>query len=290
MILVSLVGEQPAPNLLPARRLGPDVAVLVHTGRTAATADNLRTLLRPHCTCLLCDVDPYHVPEIYEQLGGFLQENAAYMPLVFNLTGGTKPMVLAAYRLAQERDSDFVYFQTEGNRSRLTRYKFQDGLVVLDRVDELPETISLDDYLRLHLGTYKSGGPREELERQVLEALRPTPGLEVLSSLLPRGQPALEIDFAVRYGNQVGIGEIKTKGAKSGIDQINAVAHPRYLGTYVRKFLVSARPVDRNNRLLAEAYRIEVIEVPGYAETGALDAADREKLRGTVLRCLGGGP
>ena len=264
--------------------------MLVHTGRTAATAENLRTLLQPHCTCLLCDVDPYHVPEIYEELNRFLREKAAGEPLVFNLTGGTKPMVLAAYRLAQERNSDFFYFQTEGNRSRLTRYRFQDGLVVLDGADELPETISLDDYLRLYLGAYRSGEPREELERQVLETLKATPGLEVLSSLLPRGQPALEIDFAVRYGNQVGIGEIKRKGAKSGIDQINAVAHPKYLGIYVRKFLVSARPVDRNNRLLAQAYRIEVIEVPGYAERGALDADDRERLGATVLRCLGGGP
>lgn len=288
MILVSLVGEQPAPNLLPARRLQPDVAVLVHTGRTAAIADNLRTLLVPHCTCLLCEVDPYHVPDIQKRLSRFLLDQALSAPLVFNLTGGTKPMVLAAYRLAERRRSHFIYFQTEGNRSCLYRYAFLDGSVVLQAVEELPETILLDDYLRLYLGTYGSGEPRDELERQVLETLIAMPGLQVLSSLRPHGLGALEVDLALRYGNQVGIGEVKTKGAKAGIDQINAVAHPRYLGTYVRKFLISAYPVDRNNRLLAEAYRIEVIELPSYADIGMLDAADRQKLRASVLRRLGG--
>lgn len=288
MILISLVGEQPAPNLLPARRLKPDVAVLVHTERTKSTATKLKALLGSLCDCLLCDVDPYHIPHIHDRLGRFIVDECPEQSLVFNLTSGTKPMVLAAYHLAEERNSPFVYFQTEGNQSCLYRYAFRNGIVTLEGVDELPETISLDDYLRLYLSAYETEAPRNALEQQVFEALNSRPDLEVLTSVRPRGLGGLEVDFAVRCGNQVGIGEVKSKGAKSGIDQIGAVATPRYLGTYVHKFLVSARPVDRNNLDLAEAYRICVIELPSYADAGMLDAADRQKLGESVIRQLGG--
>ena len=288
MILISLVGEQPAPNLLPARRLKPGIAALIYTERTESIAANLKALLASQCACRLCKVEPYNILDIGDRLARFMADEFADERFVFNLTGGTKPMVLAAYQLAQARSSPFIYFQTEGNRSCLYRYVFADGGTVLAAVEELPETLSLDDYLRLYLRAYETEAPRNILEQQVFEALKATPGLEVLTSVRPQGLGALEVDFAVRCGNQVGIGEVKTRGAKDGIDQINAVAHPRYLGTYVRKFLVSAHPVDQNNRDLAEAYRIEVIELPSYRSSGELDPDDRQKLSQGIVRQLGG--
>jgi hypothetical protein len=234
-------------------------------------------------------VDPYHIPRIYDQLAHFVAQEFPGEPLTFNLTGGTKPMMLAAYWLAREYESPFVYFQTEGNRSCLYHYTLENGVISLKETEELPETISLDDYLRLHLGTYETGAPREDFEQRVFDVLAATPGIaNVFTSVRPQGLGALEVDFAVHCGNQVGIGEVKHKGAKAGIDQINAVADPRYLGTYVGKFLISARPVDRNNKLLAQAYRIEVIELLSYEKTGTLDLADKEKLSRTVLHRLGG--
>jgi hypothetical protein len=287
--MILLVGEQPAPNLLPTRRLKPDVAVLVFTGRTQRVAENLTTLLRPVCHCLHCPVDPYCIPKIQSDLHAFLSENLPERAFTFNLTGGTKPMALAAFCLAKMHDSPIFYFQTEGNRSLLYRYRFDGDEVTLQDTDELAESVSLDDYLRLYLGDYETEAPRNAFEQQVFEALAATPGIaEVLTSVRPQGLGALEVDFAVRCGNQVGVGEVKSKGAKDGIDQINAVADQRYLGTYIGKFLVSACPVHHNNRALAEAYRIEVIELSSYAETGVLDAGDRQKLSHTVLRRMGG--
>lgn len=64
------------------------------------------------------------------------------------------------------------------------------------------------------------------------------------------------------------------------------MASQRYLGTYIAKFLVSAHPVDRNNRALARAYNIEVIELPSFAHTGRLDDRDRQHLVNRVLRWL----
>lgn len=89
-------GEQPVPNLLPARRLRPDVAVLIHTDRTREIAARLRALLEPWSACHLCEVDPYHVLHIYDRLARFIAEELPAEPLTFNLTGGTKPMILAA--------------------------------------------------------------------------------------------------------------------------------------------------------------------------------------------------
>jgi len=288
--MILLVGEQPAPNLLPTRRLEPDVAVLVCTDRTQRVAENLATLLKPVCRCLSCPVDPYKIPGIQDELQTFLSDNLPEHAFTFNLTGGTKPMALAAFCMAKMSGSPFVYFQTEGNRSLLYHYAFDGDKVILERADDLSETISLDDYLRLHLGDYETETPRNVFEQKVFETLVATPGIdEVFTSLRPHGLGALEIDFAVRCGNQVGIGEVKFKGAKAGIDQINAVADPRYLGTYVRKFLVSAHPVHPNNKALAQAYHIAVIELSSYGETSILDLTDSEKLGRTVVRRLGGG-
>lgn len=286
--MILLVGEQPVPNLLPARHLQPDAAVLVYTDRTRQVAENLKALLEPGCRCWLCQVHPYRIHEIQQELDASLTTMVGDHALIFNLTGGTKPMALGAFRVARIRGSPFVYLQTEGNRSLLYHYAFDGDKIVLQSADELPVTISLDDYLRMYLGAYTCEEPRTDLEQQVVDALQSTPGIaEVITGLRPQGLEAQEIDFVVRCGNQVGIGEVKTKGAKRGIDQINAVAEQRYLGTYLRKFLVSGEPVDRNNKNLARAYRIEVIELPSYGETGMLSPEDRQKLAGIVLRRLG---
>lgn len=287
--MILLVGEQPAPNLLPTRRLKPDVAVLVLTDRTRRVAENLAMLLKPVCRCLSCPVDPYKIPGIQDKLQKFLSDNLPEHTFTLNLTGGTKPMALAAFCLSKMSGIPFVYFQTEGNRSLLYHYAFDGDKVILERADDLSETISLDDYLRLHLGAYETEAPRNTFEREVFETLAATPGIaEVFTSVRPKNLGALEVDFAVRCGNHVGIGEVKSKGAKSGIDQINAVADPRYLGTYVRKFLVSAHPVHPNNQSLAQAYRIEVIELLSYGEADSLDTEDCQKLGDAVLHRLGG--
>ena len=287
--LILLVGEQPAPNLLPTRHLQPDIVVLVHTDHTKDIAKRLEDLLPKGCPCLLCNVDPYDLPRIQRTLQDFLEQNLAGYRLLFNLTGGTKQMALAAFQVAYQRSAPFVYFQTEGGRSLLYHYQFTDqGGVRLEKREELPAIITLDDYLRAQVGNYTTDQPRNEFEEQVYRTLCEIPDLEILTSVRPQGLEALEVDFVIRLGNQVGVIEAKTKGAKSGIDQIQAVAEQRYLGTYVAKFLVSAKPVDRNNKNLARAYNIEVIELTSYSETSVLSTEDRQTLTRSIRARLGG--
>jgi hypothetical protein len=284
-VLILLVGEQPVPNLLPTRRLQPDVVVLVHTDQTETIAGRLRGLLEPAMTCLLCRVDPYDLIETETRLAAQIAGYAPSDDVVLNLTGGTKPMATAGLEAVRRRNGAFVYFQTEGNQSRLRFYRYDDGRLRHTGDDDLPAAITLDDYLRLHLGVYASQPPRDDFERAVVAALEEDARIdEVMTGLRPRGLGALEVDVAVRCGNQVGIGEIKTQAAKGGIDQINAVASREYLGTYVHKFLISGTPVDGNNRDLARAYKIEVLELTGPRAGGMLDEADRGRLVDAMVR------
>lgn len=285
---ILLVGEQPVPNLLPTRHLKPDVAVLVYTDRTSGITDRLCGLLSD-CKCLQRKVDPYDLPKIQHALESFLVRELAGYQLLFNLTGGTKPMSLAAFLVAFKRQASFVYFQTEGGRSLLYHYEFtHQGKVQLEKQEEISATITLDDYLRAQVDDYTTEPPRDEFERQVYGTLRTITDLEILTSVRPQRMAALEVDFVIRLGNQVGVIEAKTKAAKPGIDQIHSVAEQRYLGTYITKFLVSGKPVDKNNKELAKAYNIEVIELPSYTNTGSLTENDKENLRQRILKKLKG--
>jgi len=151
------------------------------------------------------------------------------------------------------------------------------------------QTITLHDYLCAQVGHYTTQAPRNAFEWEVYRVLQQIPGLQVLTSVRPQGLGALEVDFVIRWGNQIGVIEAKTKGAKSGIDQIQAVAEQRYLGTYVAKFLISANPVDRNNKNLAQAYGIEVIELTSYdKKTGKISTDDEEMLCDRIIRKMMG--
>jgi len=287
--LVLLIGEQPLPNLLPTRHIAPNLVVLVHTKRTKEIAERLKDLLS--FEQLLCEVDPYQLPQIERTLQDFLSQHVDKFgyKVLFNLTGGTKPMSLAAFQVAARRKAPFVYFQTEGGRSLLYYYQFTDrGEVELERQDELVQTITLNDYLRAQVGFYTTESPRTDFEEQVYQVLREIAELEVFTSVRPQGLEALEVDFVIRLGNQIGVIETKTKGAKSGIDQIQAVAEQRYLGTYVTKFLISGSLMDKNNKNLALAYRIEVIELPSYTKTGKISRSDQQMLRERILEKMRG--
>jgi hypothetical protein len=184
--------------------------------------------------------------------------------------------------------------QSEGKETRLYRYEFEaDGTprMVDDRL--LPALITIDDYLRAYLDDYQlTGFSKDEagggFERAVCAALQPTVDEIVVGAKL---LGALDVDLVVRCGNQVGIIEAKTgPGIKKGIDQLNTAGGQRYLGTYTQKILVSDQRWDHtrsNLRELAEARRIEVIELPSFGAQGQLLPEDVQRLVQTVCQCLG---
>jgi hypothetical protein len=229
---------------------------------------------------------PYNILEIQKDLREFIDSQGLnYRDMIFNLTGGTKPMAFASYHVAEELSCPFLYLQSEGGKSLIYRYDFFDKKAQLIDRNEIPTVITIDDYLRAHLGTYERLSFRSSFERILHDELRNS--VDEISHSIKHG--SLDIDLIMRCGNQVGIVEVKTgKSAakKEGIDQLNTAAEQRYLGTYTRKFLIVNREMGSNNLELAKAHRIRVIELC-IGERESLSENDKEKLVQTVRKDLG---
>lgn len=283
-VMVLLMGEQPAANLLPVRYDRPECVVIVHTARTVKQAARLANLL--DARVVMTPVDPYQITSITESIRTFVNANGwEKESVVFNLTGGTKPMSFAAYEVARIMAAPVIYFQTEGGQSRIYRYAFEtNGDLRFAGNDEVVESITLADYMGLYLENVYVGEPREPLEAAVANALR-SAGLEVMTSVYPQGLGGVEIDLVIRDGNRIGVMEIKSKGAKAGIDQVVAVSGQRQMGTYVSRFLVSITELDKNNQKIADAHGVEVIHLPSYSvKASALREEDGGRLVAAVLR------
>lgn len=295
-IMISLVGEQPIPNLLPILYVKPRHAVLVCTERTKKVSERLSLVLKSDPLLVSVEeppivVEPYDMIKIENALKRVISDRSwCAKEVVFNLTGGTKPMALAAYRLAEQFRSPFLYVQGEGRKSMVYHYRFSERGLEIEKMDEVPPVLNIDVYLKAHLGDYKEDEPRDEFEQMVYMVLRPELD-EVKTSIKPPSEfGSLEIDLVLRCGNHVGIAEVKTGGKakeKRGIEQIITAAEQRFLGTYTKKFLVLDREYGSNNLRLAKAHGIIVIELLS-AQTGKLSLEDRNKLIQAVKAELGG--
>jgi len=292
--MVLLVGEQPVPNLLPVLHERPDEVLLVHTQRTKNQNDRLFNLLEGRCRREMLEVSAYDVAGTREILGKWMADKGwRTSQTIFNLTGGTKTMAFAAYELAVRLGSEFLYLQTEGARSLIYRYITSGGAPVLrDAAEEIGPLLTIDDYVRAHLGTYTVTGfsPTEggQFEKAVYDALRPVLDESVAGVQLGG---AVDIDMVFRCGNQVGIAELKTgKPSKEGIGQLTTAGGRAYLGTYTKRFLIVGRSWEGFDDLkdLAIAREITLIELTGYQNTGVLSSEGVHILRqqiGEALRC-----
>ncbi|MEJ5315065.1 Card1-like endonuclease domain-containing protein [Anaerolinea sp.] len=291
MILICLSGEQPIPNLIPVRYLKPAQTWIVHTSLDASRKSAVRlAALTDHARLFLMD-EGYQIPRILESL--LREVGEPEEEVVVNLTGGTKPMALAAFELARQRRYPVVYYQTEGPRGRdqksmLYRYTFNGrGELQLDEgyPCELPALITLDDYLKAHLDDYqekpRSGASGEQLEDAIAQALKPHVD-EIKQRVVPAGvKNQAEIDLLVRCGNHVGVFEIKTGGSGSGkhaVDQLTTIAAREYLGTYAARFMVTQASMEDRYKALANALRVTVVELRDYRPGRPLSQRDQNTL------------
>lgn len=286
--MILLVGEQPAPNLLPLRYYNPAQVMLVHSNRTRERARRLATVIGRRVTHPFCETHAFRVDDIKASLLAYLDEQGcAKEGLVFNLTGGTKMMALAAYEVAQQIGARAFYYQTEDNESLIHPYHFQNGKLICEPPVSIAATLTLDDYLRLYVGEYEEGKPKDPFEKMVEAALRAhLPDHEIKTSVwLKELAGNVEVDILARCGNQVAVFEIKHKAGKEGIDQLNGVTNQRTLGTYTHKILVSGAPMNRNNLNLAGAYHIKTVVLPsGMGE--ALTEEDAQRLAEAARQSL----
>lgn len=285
-VMISLIGEQPIPNLLPIRYEKPDRVILVYTDYTKNGFERLKNHLGDDLVEPLKVDSPYDIFAIQEDLKMLINSKGfSSFNTIFNLTGGTKPMAFASYLLAEELSSPFLYLQSEGSKSLIYHYEFSKGKAQLIKRDVIPDVLTIDDYLKAHLGSYGRASVKEPFEELVSTAL--CDSVSEIANSVTKG--TLEIDLVIRCGNQVGIAEIKSgKKAlkKEGIDQLNTAGEQRYLGTYTRKFFIVDRKIGSQNRALAEAHHIRVVELCS-AESGSLSPEDRENLVQIIRTDLG---
>ncbi|MCL4703986.1 DUF1887 family protein [bacterium] len=293
-IMIVLVGEQPAPNLLPLRFMQPEKMLLVKTSHPATQQiiKRLKSFFVENIEPFELEVDAFQIAKIRRELELHVRKLGwqSSKP-VFNITGGTKPMSIAAFQAATTLCCPAIYFQSQGNRSLLYRFEVgEDGEMHEAGQTEIPDAMTLHDYLRLYLGDYGVEGPRDNFEKLIYEFLLSTSKLsEVISSVRPQATPNLEMDLVFRLANQVGVAEVKESAGKKAIDQVNSAAEQRHLGTYIKKFIISGKPMDQNNRVLAAEYGIHVIELEEYNKSDILPR-DREQLLGKIVQRMGGRP
>src|SRR5438128_2012628 len=102
-VMIALVGGQPLPNLLPARHYRPDSIILAYTQTTKRVYEKLKDTLQQETAVYGLETGAYNIVSIVETLNEKLETpEFANQELVFNLTGGTKAMALAAYQVAQQ--------------------------------------------------------------------------------------------------------------------------------------------------------------------------------------------
>lgn len=281
-VMICLVGEQPVPNLLPIRHYRPQTAVLIHSERTKRVSENLEQLLREECSVLMLEIPPYNVEAATREIEQSLSEHGLRESnLIFNLTGGTKAMVLAAFQLAQEFHVPIVYLQSEGGQSDLHCYEWNSGRLAQRHPVTIRESLTIDDYLKAHVGRYGHRNKQDAYEQFVLHALQKHVD-EIMSNVSI--DPNIEIDLVIRRGNQVGIAEVTSGRANKGkIDQLHSVSGREFLGAYTKRFLIAHQELETNNRQLAQAYDITVID-----GLGDLPDEQSKRLVETVVSRLGG--
>ncbi len=111
MTHLCLVSDQPVPNLLPALEsnpaIKPDRVVLAVSGKMRLKASYLEQALTARkIACEILDVnDPYNLQELQQTFTNWLDPRDGEA-VVLNVTGGTKPMAIAAqeaFRMAGKR-------------------------------------------------------------------------------------------------------------------------------------------------------------------------------------------
>lgn len=273
--------------------------------------ENLKTLLeRRNYVVHGVKTGPYNVTTITKELDNELEHIGALAEtdLMFNLTGGTKTMSFAAYQIAARHHAPVLYFQSEGSKSIVDHYHWQNHQLVHLRQDSLAEHLHLRDMLDLHLGIGKDAatgknhweekGPTIQLdthshlfEMAIAQALQDD-GYEVMRGVKgERNQ--IDIDVMIGYRNQVGIIEAKTSKTGSvcdldGVKQLSTVM--RYLrGTYIKQFLVVAGKASSDLQMVSDIVKTHLISLPGYRrgpEAISLSPEDKDNLLETVKRFM----
>ncbi|MBO9395012.1 DUF1887 family CARF protein [Caldilinea sp.] len=293
--LIQLIGAQPLPNLLPPLYIKPDQTILVCTPQTDQVRRRIESVIG-QCRSICCDAYDIAglVKALYEELAG-QQESE----LIFNLTGGTKAMVLAANQVALKRGAQVVYLESERTRNLLYEYRYDDQQTLqLQSKTELPTLINIEQFLDAHIGRgeWQEAGRSKDVggnfEQAVADALQARLQAEVKQGIKFLGskdgkRPQVDLDIVVRCGNQFARIECKSQGKTTTLDaakQLNLVNE--LLGIYTRKFIAMSNSPNPDHQAVYEATHTQVIELPSF-DGQSLNDYDQQKLADTIAEAIG---
>ena len=299
-LLVALIGQQRVPNLIPIKYLQPHRVLMFHSDYTERVSIVLKEVLahgdfNQQIEVITQCVDPYNIIKAMEMMLSQLNRHG-WEPstTVFNITGGTKPMAIAACNIARVSGAKIAYLNNESPDIELYSYVFgQRGDIRLEESHAVSNLISIIDYLDIHVGPrrYKVEGFSKAAggayDKAVYEAVEGSVDETLAGVNVENG---VEIDLVVRCGNRVGIAEVKTgSGAtkKHPIEQLVIATERDVLGRYTSRFLIiDRRMIAEELRDLAAARGIELIELPSFEETGCISEDDKSLLRERILNKL----
>ncbi len=292
IMLVQLIGSQPLPNVLTALYLKPSSMLLVYTPQTDAVRRRIESVIGP---CQLIRCNAYDIEGLVKELRDAIASRPE-SELVFNLTGGTKAMVLAANQVASQRRARVVYLESESNKNILYNYLYDEsGNLILQYKNELPELITIAQFLDAHLGQgqWRATGPSKDIggrfEQAVADALRvKLPQTEVKQGIRFEHDQA-DLDIVVCCGNQFARIECKSRGKTKKLDaakQLNMWTEP--LGTYTRKFIAMSSEPNPGHARVYEATRTQVIVLPSF-NGQSLSDEDQDTLARSIAKAIGCG-
>ncbi|WP_031458278.1 hypothetical protein [Chloroflexus sp. MS-G] len=247
------------------------------------------------CRSISCDA--YDIESLVKALDEELA-NQQGTDLIFNLTGGTKAMVLATNQVAMKRGAPVVYLESERTQNVLYEYRYDNQQTLrLQGKTTLPKLINIKQFLDAHIGKgqWQEAGPSKDIggafEQTVADAIRARlsqaevkQGIKFLGS---NGRPQVDLDIVVRCGNQFARIECKSQGKTTTLDaakQLNLVSE--LLGVYTRKFIALSNEPDPDHQAVYGATRTQVIVLKSF-DGQNLSANDQQQLADTIAQTIG---
>jgi hypothetical protein len=298
LTLISLVGAQAAPNILPLSHFNPDRLILITTNTTKDVAKRTADVIKNDYDIFIvepfCFLPPYRLADIMSGLNYYIKENVSSSDqLLFNITSATKPLAIAAYEMAKSLSAGAFYYESQDNHDLIHPFYFKDNKLILKDPEICQATMTLDRFLRLYVEGYVEDEFHDDFEKKVFNALTNLgKDYEVFHNVeLQSVSGDLEIDWILRYRNSIAVGEVKAQAGKSSIDQLNSACHPQKLGTYTKKFLISGKPskgfqsFHPNHVNLMKAYNIHGMILESY-DREDLSPDDKNTLMETIVSIM----
>lgn len=202
-----LVSDQPVPNFLPALEptLKPERVVLAVSDGMRKKAEFLKKAFEDrHIQCETVPVpDPYNLPALQDLFVGWLDGRDAE-PVMLNVTGGTKPMAIAAQEAFRMADKAVFYVNVETDE-----LFWLESAVGKRSPLRLSAPISLKTYLLIH-----GYGMKDDKNQTISETWKAL-GTEMLRNA-PKWQKALAaLNFHAMQAEQrdvLDMGRIDARG------------------------------------------------------------------------------